>query len=195
MRFLLLLSLLPALIACSTSQSTIVIPAQERIVFSYPAIEVVEATLTNKSNSTIQVAVRNDTAQVRGFGLAKKAKATILVEAENQLVIRNESKSDVQVKIATAAKDQSTFKSEGEYINFTLRNNTATSIPLIIPSVMNPNLSPFSNSGVSLKIGQEILFKENGKRYVLLTVENTIQDGDIIDVGKRLKERKKVLGL
>ena len=49
---------------------------------------------------------------------------------------------------------------------------------------MNPNLSPFSNSGVSLKIGQEILFREKGKKYVLLVVDNNIKQDDKIDVGK-----------
>ncbi len=78
---------------------------------------------------------------------------------------------------------------------FTLRNNTAKSIPLIIPSVMNPNLSPFSNSGVNLEYGQEILFRANGKRRVLLVVDESIQPGKKIDVAKRIKERKKELGI
>ena len=60
---------------------------------------------------------------------------------------------------------------------------------------MNPNLSPDSMSGVTLKMGQEILFKERGKKYVLLTVDESIQKGDILDVAKLLPERKKELGL
>lgn len=90
-----------------------------------------------------------------------------------------------------AAIDQETVQEQ--YINFTLQNKSPKAIPLIIPGVMNPNLSPFSKSGVSLKIGQEILFKEKGKRQVLLTVDNSIKDGDILDIAQLLKERKREL--
>jgi hypothetical protein len=82
-----------------------------------------------------------------------------------------------------------------EYVNFTLLNKSAKSIPLLIPNVMNPNLSPFSSSGVSLKIGQEILFRVNGKKYTLLVVDDSIEEGTEIEVDKLLKERKKELGL
>jgi hypothetical protein len=80
-------------------------------------------------------------------------------------------------------------------VRFTLKNNTAKSIPLIIPNVMNPNLSPFSSSGVDLAIGQEIYFKEKGKKYLLLVVDSKIATDAQIDVGELLKERKKELGL
>jgi len=60
---------------------------------------------------------------------------------------------------------------------------------------MNPNLSPFSNSGVDLKIGQKILFKEGGKKYVLLVVDETIAQGDEINVAQLLKSKRKELGL
>jgi len=55
---------------------------------------------------------------------------------------------------------------------------------------MNPNLSPFSDSGVDLVVGQEILFKEKGKRYLLLKVDSSIKN-----VSKVLKSRRKSLGL
>ncbi len=76
-----------------------------------------------------------------------------------------------------------------DYASFTLRNNSAKSIPLNIPSVMNPNLSPFSNSGVSLKIGQEIFFYENKKKYLLLTVTPDLE-GDTLFVNDLIKTRK-----
>ncbi len=80
-------------------------------------------------------------------------------------------------------------------VNFTLRNNRPVSIPLIIPGIMNPNLSPFSKSGVELVYGQEILFLEKGKRYILLVVDEQIAEGEVIDVGKLLKQRRKEEGL
>jgi hypothetical protein len=55
-------------------------------------------------------------------------------------------------------------------VGFTLANRSLKSIPLQIPGVMNPNLSPMSNSGVSLAVGQEIFFFEGRKKYLLLVV-------------------------
>ncbi|MEM7040576.1 MAG: hypothetical protein AAF570_26670, partial [Bacteroidota bacterium] len=75
-------------------------------------------------------------------------------------------------------------------VGFTLRNNSLKSIPLFIPGVMNPNLSPVSNSGVTLRPGQRILFKYRGKRRVLLVVSEDLE-GQKLDVARLLKNRKK----
>lgn len=77
---------------------------------------------------------------------------------------------------------------------FTLRNNTAVSIPLHIPEVMNPNLSPFSNSSVDLKEGQEIFFYEHKKKYLLLTVTPEVE-GKTLVVNELIKERRTALNL
>ncbi len=74
-------------------------------------------------------------------------------------------------------------------ISFTLRNTTAKSISLRIPGVMNPNLSPFSNSGVSLKIGQEIIYKDGKKKRVLLVVSEELE-GTTVNVAKEIKRMK-----
>ena len=77
-----------------------------------------------------------------------------------------------------------------EKVGFTLRNNSLTSIPLLIPGVMNPNLSPQSNSGVSLKVGQKILFRYKGKKRVLLIVDESLE-GKTLNVSRLLKEKKR----
>lgn len=79
-------------------------------------------------------------------------------------------------------------------VSFTLRNNTMESIPLRIPGVMNPNLSPMSNSGVSLEVGQEIYFMVKRKKYLLLTVTPDLE-GQTLVVNKVIKERRKELGI
>ena len=81
-----------------------------------------------------------------------------------------------------------------EKVSFTLLNRTAKSIPLKIPGVMNPNLSPFSNSGVTLKIGQEIYFKWKGKKQLLLTVTEDLADRNLV-VNELIKKRVKELKL
>jgi hypothetical protein len=78
--------------------------------------------------------------------------------------------------------------------SFTLKNPTAKSIPLWIPSVMNPNLSPFSSSGVTLKIGQKIYFKHKMRKRLLLEVTKDL-DEKSFNVAKLIRERKKELNL
>jgi hypothetical protein len=76
-----------------------------------------------------------------------------------------------------------------EKVTFTLHNTSAKSIPLIIPTVMNPNLSPFSKSGVTTRVGQEIFFRYQGKKRLLLKVSAT-NAKETINVPLLLKERK-----
>jgi len=79
-------------------------------------------------------------------------------------------------------------------VNFTLKNPTAKSIPLWIPSVMNPNLSPFSTSGVTLRIGQKIYFKHKLRKRLLLEVTDDL-DKKKLNVAKLIRERKEELNL
>lgn len=73
-------------------------------------------------------------------------------------------------------------------VPFKLLNPGLKSIPLMIPGVMNPNLSPKSSSGVDLKVGQKILFKYKGKKEVLLVVTEDLRDTKL-NVKELLKNR------
>jgi len=77
-------------------------------------------------------------------------------------------------------------------VPFTLRNNSLKSIPLKIPGVMNPNLSPMSNSGVDLKVGQEIFCKIDGKKVLLLTVTEDLRD-QTLKVDELIREKREEL--
>jgi hypothetical protein len=79
-------------------------------------------------------------------------------------------------------------------VPFTLRNNTPFNIPLNIPGVMNPNLSPMSNSGVDLAVGQKIFFFVKKKKYLLLEVTEALKDKKL-DVGDLIALRRKELGV
>ena len=79
-----------------------------------------------------------------------------------------------------------------ESVSFTLRNTSVKSVQLWIPSVMNPNLSPMSNSGVTLKVGQKVYFKYEGKKKVLFIATGE-EAGLTLDVPKLIRERKKEL--
>ena len=79
-------------------------------------------------------------------------------------------------------------------INFTFHNGSLQSIPLVIPSVMNPNLSPMSNSGISLDIGQVVYYFPDGpksKKEVLFVVTEDYQNGQVLEINELITEKKK----
>lgn len=193
LKHLLLLAIVSILSACSTTKSVLLIPANQSIEIDYPTYDLYDVKLKNKGREELAVAVlsKDKNEQVRGFGLGKKATVDVLVEAENKLSIKNSSNSNISIALIATSKTRKPNIDNRSSVSFTLKNTTAQSIPLIIPTVMNPNLSPFSNSGVDLKIGQEIFFKYKGKRYVLLTVDQSIENGAVLDVAKLIKERRK----
>ena len=185
------------LCSCASSDLLVKIPAKQSVEIDIPAYSRYDVTLRNKSLTDIEVQVQDKTSGdfLRGFGLGPRAKATVFVEKSGKLVLGNASNSAIGLKAQIVESLAPPADPDRMTITFTLANKGPTSIPLLIPSVMNPNLSPFSTSGVELKMGQEILFREKGKKYVLLTVSSEIQEGEVIDVGKLLKERKGELGL
>jgi hypothetical protein len=75
-------------------------------------------------------------------------------------------------------------------VSFTLANRGLKSIPLRIPGVMNPNLSPMSNSGVCLEVGQKVYFRKAGKDIVLLEVTAELQDSVLV-VNKLLPKKQR----
>lgn len=186
-------------ISCSAQKNSVHIPAKQNIQIDYPDYPLWMASITNKSMAGIEVAVVSKSNQdtLRGFGLGLKGKADVMVERDAYLCLLNHNDKSVELNIGVSEHDPVVLDkpAASTYRSFTLRNNSAESIPLIIPDVMNPNLSPFSNSGVDLRVGQEILFKEKGKRHVLLVVDESIAQGDTLDVSKLMIERRKELGL
>lgn len=183
--------------ACVTEKASVYVPAKQSVEIDYPNYELFVATLKNGSKSAVDVAVlsKDNNEKVRGFGLNVKGKANVMVEAGNKLVLQNDSNAPIYLGLAVKEETPKAPAPVGSTVTFTLHNTSGASIPLLIPSVMNPNLSPFSKSGVELDMGQKILFKVNGKKYTLLTVDASIEEGAVIDVPKLLKQRKKELGL
>ncbi len=91
---------------------------------------------------------------------------------------------------------QSTSSAYAQSISFTFHNGSLKSIPLVIPSVMNPKLNPMSNSGVSLKVGQKVYFYPYGtskKRELFFTVDETYQQNQVLEIDELIDKRKKEL--
>ena len=197
MKYLSVLSVFFISVWTLSAQSKIDIPAGDSVEVDYAEFKYTDVQLKNKSLKQIEVSVldKKTDKKLRSFGLDKFAKEEVMVEATSKLVLKNNNDSSVSIKVQTAKSAKPVAAISNKKVNFKLRNSSSESIPLQIPTVMNPNLSPDSMSGVTLKMGQEILFKVRGKKYVLLTVDESIQQGDILDIAKLLPERMRELGL
>lgn len=82
---------------------------------------------------------------------------------------------------------------KAQNISMTFHNGSFRSIPLIIPGVMNPNLSPKSNSNVSLEVGQKVYFLTNGKRNskaLLFIVDTTFKKDTVLQIDEIIERRK-----
>jgi hypothetical protein len=171
-------------------QSIVEIPADSRVTIGYPDSEDAALALKNKSSQGIDVATVNKVSgvQLSGFGLGPFGKATVAVGPLDVLELHNSSDNAVRVSYEITQAAKQVADKDEEYIGFTLRNETLRSIPLIIPGVMNPNLSPQSNSGVRLKVGQEIKYKKGGRAHLILVVDDSIEEGDVMFVGERIAQ-------
>ncbi len=103
------------------------------------------------------------------------------------------NKGDKEAKVKVTFEETVKPKALKNSVDITLENKSAKSIPLIIPSVMNPNLSPFSKSGVDLKIGQKIFFKNKGRKILLLEITDDIKNGDVLDIAALIRAKKATL--
>ena len=185
-QFVLLIAL--TLFTVAHGQSIVEIPADSRVTIGYPDSEGAALALKNKSSQGIDVATVNKVSgvQLSGFGLGPFGKATVVVPPLALLELHNTSDNAVRLRYEITQAAKQVADKDEEYIGFTLRNETQQSIPLIIPGVMNPNLSPQSNSGVRLKVGQEIKYKKGGRAQLLLVVDDSIKEGDVLFVGERI---------
>lgn len=182
----------------TAQKSNLEIPPNSSLELDYANYEFYELKLRNTTLKDIGVKVKNkETGEfVRGFGLGPLAKVEVMVEKGSKIVFTNTSQKMGKLNITVREMQvKKTVSNSNQLISFTLINPSDKSIPLIIPNVMNPNLSPNSSSGVDLKIGQELLFRNGLKRYTLLTVDENIKEGQEVDVYQILQQRKKELGL
>ncbi|MCE2612793.1 hypothetical protein LVD13_07400 [Flavobacteriaceae bacterium D16] len=177
-----------------SAKEKVEIPAQKSVELTYAEYANYDVKLINKSGKQIDVAVLDSKTrkQVSGFGLGPMGKAVLYVAAGNILKLRNTSSKDISITLDfVERKSKPKTVSNTEKVNFTLHNSSLKSIPLIIPNVMNPNLSPMSNSGVSLEMGQKIYLRKGIGKVLILTVDENIKTGDKVDVAKLVRNIKK----
>lgn len=60
---------------------------------------------------------------------------------------------------------------------------------------MNPNLSPRSDSGVTLEVGQKVFYFPNGKKgkkELLFEVDDTFRKDTILQIDEIIKQKKQL---
>lgn len=196
MRLLLFFALILLSPFCAAQKQYLSIPANQDVEVRVPAGTSSEVFLHNPSQTILTVeVVRADNREfVRGFGLRKSSKEQVLVESNAILILGNDSDSPIEISYETSKSSQES-KSISNSVQLTFHNGSLASIPLIIPGVMNPNLSPQSNSGVTLNSGQKVFFKEKGKQFLLFEVDQSFKNGDVLEIQELIKARKKQLGI
>jgi len=84
---------------------------------------------------------------------------------------------------------------KSQAIPMTFHNGSLKSIPLNIPGVMNPNLSPISDSGVTLEVGQKVFYFPNGKKgkkELLFEVDGTFKKDTILQIHEIIRQKKQL---
>ena len=173
--------------------SKILIPPKQIILISYPLLTNYNLKIWNKSKFDLTISTHKQKTDsiIKKFTMEKGSSA--LLSISNEMYIQFQNKYLANLKVEYSFQNGPSVKKNK--INpltpqraFYLENNTAQRIPLKIPGVMNPNLSPFSRSGVDLKNGQKIYLDFNGKNILILNVTDSIKHGDRIDVGNLINK-------
>lgn len=180
----------------SAQQAQIELLGRQSIEIDFVDYRFYALKLKNSSSAEIEVSIisRVSNEQVRGFGLAPKSTVEeVLIESDSYALFTNLSDNQALFSIEASPKVAAPV-TESDGVSFTLRNNTLKSIPLVIPSVMNPNLSPKSNSGVYLRYGQKVYLRRGVSKKLILKVDETIREGALIDVDSiiRIVEDEKI---
>lgn len=168
-------------------RSQLIIPPKQVVQIDYPLFKGFNLKIWNQSKFTVGVSTKDKlTDSIRkSFNLEKKNNT--LLEVSKDMYLQFENQFIVPLKISYIIRkgsflEKKSFESLTPQRAFYLENNTAQSLPLSIPGVVSPKLSPFSRSGVNLPNGQKIYLNFKGDKILILTVTDSIAHGTRIDV-------------
>ena len=174
-------------------KSTLIIPPKQVIRIGYPLYHRFNVKLWNRSKFDLRISARDRKTDSlhKGLGLAKGSNTILELNKQVYLQLENRFLAPLKVEFilvkGTLGKKKVTSPLTPQRA-FYLENNTAQKLPLRIPGVMNPTLDPFSRSGVDLPNGQKIYLDLSGKRILILTVSDSISQGDRIDVASLINK-------
>jgi antitoxin component of MazEF toxin-antitoxin module len=174
-------------------RSVLIIPPKQLVQINYPNYKGLNIKIWNESRLVINVFTRNKLSDSLQKSFELKKKRDTLVETKNGIYLQFENRNLSPIKVAYALREKSLRKNKFSkpltfQRAFYLENNTAQSLQLYIPGVMNPKLNPFSRSGVDLTNGQKIYFDLKGRKVLILTVNESIHHGSRIDVANLIEK-------
>jgi hypothetical protein len=196
MRLFILVSICFLSLSAYAQSVDVDIAALDKARLPCPAGPPQEAAIRNPTNKRLGVAVIDAATgrQVRGFGMGSRTNVVVAIGEGEVLTLTNNSTKKVKVQVRFDPRPAAPVVSgEERSIGFTFHNTSARSIPLIIPGIMNPNLSPFSKSGVSLPVGQQVFFRCKGRQELLFVVDNSFSNGQTLDIPALIRKRSKEL--
>ena len=170
-------------------KNTLIIPPKKHVSVHLEESLPANVFIKNKGVGKLAISVNyvKNQKQISGFGLDGRGSGKILIKKNCVLQFKNgnDFKKVVQFKLEdiTGTKEQVAVRE----IKLKLINDSYSSISLIIPGVMSPNLSPNSTSNVKLKIGQEIIFKKNMSKSIIFTVSEKNEDGDKVYINELIE--------
>ena len=175
------------------ARSQLVIPPKQVVQINYPLYKGFNVKIWNESKFEVGISARDQVTDsiAKSFGLDKGS--STLLEVNEGMYLQFENRFLAPIKVAYALRKGSSGKKKSSkpltpQRAFYLENTTAQSLPLRIPGVMNPNLSPFSRSGFDLPNGQKIYLDLKGKHILILTVTDSIPHGARIDVATLIEK-------
>ena len=173
--------------------SELVIPPKQIVRVDYPLFRDFKIKIYNKSKFFLGISLlsREKDSLYKNFSLEKGNFRSLMVRDDQYLQFENRYLASLKVAFTLEKGNQrpnKLIKKLTPQRAFYLENNTSQKIPLQIPGVMNPNLNPFSRSGVELKNGQKIFLSLSNKKVLILTVTDTIVHGSRIDIASLINK-------
>jgi len=174
-------------------RSQLLIPPKQIVQVEYPFYKGFTTKVWNKSKFDLGVSVHDRTTDslIKGFGMPRGSSNLLIVEEGSYLQFENRFLTTLKVEFSLQkgiSGKKKTPRPLTPQRAFYLENNTAQTLPLVIPGVISPKLNPFSRSGVDLPNGQKVYLNLNGKRILILTISDSIKQGDRIDVANLINK-------
>ncbi len=172
-------------------KNVLIIPPKKHVSIQLEETLPANVILKNRGVGELTVSVNyaNNQKEISSFDLDGHASTEILVKKNCTIQFKNGN--DFKKVVHFGHEDVNKLKEQQvdvREINLQLVNRSSKSIPLIIPGVMSPSLSPNSTSNVKLKIGQEIIYKKNMNKSIIYTVSEKNNDGDKIYINELVNQ-------
>jgi hypothetical protein len=169
------------------NRSQLIIPPKQIVQIDYPLYRGFNVKIWNQSKFLVGISSRDkETDSVHKIFDLKNGNS-ILFEVNQGDYLQFENRFLASLKVAYNIQKGSFGKKKSiqpltPQRAFYLVNNTAQTLPLHIPGIMNPKLNPYSRSGVDLPNGQKIYLDLKDNQILIFTVTDSIPNGARIDL-------------